>query len=532
LAAAEVYLADPRVRLNHATIESGDQGVVIRALDDALLTVNGVATAVSSLQPGDKVGLGPYELVVEPPGDGTDVGVTVELVHPLAGDESLVLTRRQTDVGTFLPGKRRLSWALFVAIVILFLAVPIAATLAPSLLQASKRIGYSPLAVWNSGPISNVHRMIADDCGTCHSKPFVMVENDRCIACHAGIQQHADRESFPFADLNNTRCEGCHKEHNGPVQITRTDESFCVACHGGLRAVAAKTELLDAGSFGTSHPEFRPTVVVDAREPTFERRALNAAPPPQERSNLNFPHDKHLKAEGLRTAHGMVQLTCTSCHKPDPARMTLLPVTMELHCAGCHQLKFERSYPDWEVPHAKPEGVKQAILGLYSAVALTEKRDVGAATPTDRLRPGHPSRAERIYSEEGLIWARERAAEAMATTFGSSVCGACHGVDRPTGDDPFDWRIRPVHVAERFMPKARFDHGKHETVACTHCHDAMQASSSAAVMLPKIEICRDCHGGEKPAPERVASSCTACHGFHLHPSPVKTGSARVQMTRP
>ncbi|MBM3549011.1 MAG: hypothetical protein FJX54_18880 [Alphaproteobacteria bacterium] len=510
---AELHLADPRVRLDHAVIEGGDGRYEIRAFGDAIILVDGQPNSVGVLRPGTRVSIGPYELRIGEPPEGFDLMISVELVQPFDAETAAELTDEMREISRHLPGRRLVAWALSAVILAMFLALPVIAALSPGVREATK--AFRPLAVWNSGPIANVHRPIADNCAACHAKAFVQVENTQCLACHAATRQHADPR---IVDLSGLRCESCHKEHNGQKLATRTDDGFCAGCHANIAGVAPKTTLAAVGAFATGHPEFRPTVVTDAAGPAFARVSLDAKP--AESSNLRFPHDKHLKREGLRTATGVVTLTCANCHTPDPSGMTMLPVRMEAQCGTCHTLGFERRFPDWTVPHGEPDRVRRTIAGLYSQIALAERREIDRAQPM-RQRPGDVTPEERIQREGDRAWVEARTEEAMATTFGAGGCGFCHVTEKT----PEGWTVKPVHVARLFMEKARFNHARHTTTGCGECHAAQTSSSSADVMLPGIATCRGCHGGDKPEVGKVASTCLSCHAFHTHA--VHIGSAEM-----
>ena len=58
-----------------------------------------------------------------------------------------------------------------------------------------------------------------------------------------------------------------------------------------------------------------------------------------------------------------------------------------------------------------------------------------------------------------------------------------------------------------------FNHGKHKDVSCAECHAADTSMKSSDVLLPKIEGCQTCHGGEQ-ATDKIPSTCISCHGFH------------------
>jgi predicted CXXCH cytochrome family protein len=87
------------------------------------------------------------------------------------------------------------------------------------------------------------------------------------------------------------------------------------------------------------------------------------------------------------------------------------------------------------------------------------------------------------------------------------VCKTCHEVGR-------DWSVAEVHVTNRWMPQARFDHRAHAQTKCAACHDVANSKKASDVAMPAIGKCRECHGGSKPVEERVTSNCLLCHDFH------------------
>ena len=510
--ASEIHLADSRVRLDHAVIEGSDGSFEIRAVGDAIVLVDGQPTAIAVLAPGAKIAVGPYELRAGEPPLGLDLAISVELVQPFDAESAATLTSGMREIALHLPGRRLVSWALSVAILTLFLVLPTIAALSPAARDATKSL--RPLIAWNTGLISNVHRPIAENCSACHAKPFVQVENAQCLACHVSTRQHADPQ---MVDLGGLRCESCHKEHNGVRLATRADDGFCTGCHSAIAGVASKTALTNVGSFA-GHPEFRPGLVADPAGPDIRRVSLSSRP--IENSNLRFPHDKHLRREGLRTAGGIVTLACASCHVPEPGGGQMRPVRMEAQCSGCHTLGFERRFPDWTVPHGEPDKVRRTIAGLYSQLALAERRDVDRARP-DRQRPGESTPEERALREADRAWVEARTEEAMATTLGAGGCGLCHATERK----PDGWVVKPVRVSQEYMPKARFNHARHSTVGCGECHAALTSSSSEDVLMPGIQTCRGCHDGPAPEANKVASTCLSCHAFHIHSVTITSAGA-------
>lgn len=88
----------------------------------------------------------------------------------------------------------------------------------------------------------------------------------------------------------------------------------------------------------------------------------------------------------------------------------------------------------------------------------------------------------------------------MATDlFERRACVDCHEVRREgTAAEPL-WKVTPVKLPDIWMPQARFDHAEHGTslTPCSTCHTAETSKTASDVLMPRIETCRDCHGGER-----------------------------------
>lgn len=534
-----VYLPDPRVPLLHSQIDFRADAPYIAAASFSFdLRVNGVVTPSARLQPGDEINVGPYDIVVVENPTGKDLALTVELIRPL-GDEFAELTARsRTDLTTVGLGKRGWSWLLFVMTFILTLALPLfAAMIKPPDSREARPPGVSDKALpdmaekmrravseinwlstadslWISGNISGPHRHFAEDCGSCHQKPFVQVRDAACLGCHAGIEHHADPQAFKTATFEEVKCARCHKEHNGIEPIVLTDQAFCVSCHGALDQREPKTTLHNATNFGTDHPEFRPSVVVDAASATLSRITIGSNPRPTENSNLKFPHSKHLDKKGTKHPRkGTVNLTCADCHKPEPGGVGMLPIRMEEHCHDCHELKFEPTAKDRQLPHGQPREAVEQMREFYAKMALHGGLEDPRAPDSVRRRRRPGTGLSRDESAASLDWALTKAAEVATETIGKRACGTCHFVTPPSVDGDGIWDIAPVFLADRWMPKGKFDHAKHKQMACVDCHVAPRSETAHDVLLPGIKTCQGCHGGEEAA-DRVPSTCIACHEFH------------------
>ncbi|MEE8107535.1 MAG: cytochrome c3 family protein, partial [Gammaproteobacteria bacterium] len=81
------------------------------------------------------------------------------------------------------------------------------------------------------------------------------------------------------------------------------------------------------------------------------------------------------------------------------------------------------------------------------------------------------------------------------------------------------WRVEAVKLTQEFYPRAVFSHQAHdiETSDCGQCHAAVESQSSADVLMPGIDTCRECHGsavGRRNHGGQIASTCIMCHRFH------------------
>jgi predicted CXXCH cytochrome family protein len=66
----------------------------------------------------------------------------------------------------------------------------------------------------------------------------------------------------------------------------------------------------------------------------------------------------------------------------------------------------------------------------------------------------------------------------------------------------------------RYMTKGWFSHETHKTESCSSCHAAAKSMNADELLLPDIDSCRSCHGGEA-SNAKVPSSCALCHSYHF-----------------
>lgn len=532
----EIHLTDLAVEPDHARIEQiGDRRILVRSVGTLGFAVDGrtVQRIEIDAAAGAELAFGGHRITV-----GRDDGaitLTVRREAPLSDaaeekDEAAVFSLREK-----LPGKRAMAWALSIAILVLFLAVPII-SFATRPAQDDRRIDQvMGDKAWSPGALSDAHHGLESNCEACHVKAFVSVRDESCKACHADAHDHApptriaDARASPgvggrflnavattFGKAGPGACVDCHGEHQGAGRLPPTPQAFCADCHGSLKERLTDTALGDASDFGTAHPEFRALVAVQPgtpyARPQFAR--LSLASRPRDNTGLKFPHDLHLSrtngvarmARTMRAEHGFGDaLACKDCHKPTADGVRFLPVDMERNCQMCHSLAFDRIGGTVRtLRHGKPDEVVAELRALYRFSAPGAAAGVGGL---DRRRPG-------FYAPGQGVARPARADQAIAQVFsGQGICGECHTVVPPGASGSGGWRVMPVHQTARFFQNGWFSHAAHSTETCESCHGASRSNKASDLLLPDLKSCRTCHGGEGSG-AKVATGCALCHNYH------------------
>ena len=531
----EIFLSDFRVPLHLAELHEGADGLFIEANGTNDLRLNGSIIRKAHVNAGDVIGIGPYELIVTEPEDGVNIAVTIELVHPIGDDVESLLSRSTLTTNNIGLTKRASSWILASLTLILFLALPLFMADTPltkyfgdpvSDKTANSMTNQNDVdfdVSWVSGEVMNSHKFFANDCAACHTKAFVMVEDAACTACHTKQHGHIDKVKFPAEELTSTRCATCHTDHQGPHPIRAAKQELCSDCHNDLDKKVEGMHLANVSDFETNHPQFKPTIWQNPSKGIQKRISLDDNP--VEVSNLKFPHKTHMNVNRMRnpTTGKNTQLECASCHVPEISGAYIEPVKMEEHCGDCHLLTFDSIAPKRMVSHGKPEEIYQELTEFYSSLALKGGASDKTAPKVVRRRPGTPFVNEE-EKKEALQWADLKTKKAARYLFSASQCGSCHEVIKDQ-KNASGYSVEPVKVTQIWQPKSVFDHGKHKDVACAECHAADTSMKSSDVLLPKIEGCQTCHGGEQ-ATDKIPSTCISCHGFHRDDVAIMSNSTR------
>ena len=531
-----IQVQDRRVPLAHSTLILSENKLELKAEKGQSFTLNNQSSRQKELVSGDLVDILGHELRVLPSKGGLDFLIEIEIkvsdVEPLRNRFTTRLKQLSFPV-------RALSWGMFWVILSVGVLIP-----SVGFFVGMDVLRDSPLPddrQWLTGELHASHALVSNECDACHVMPFEPVRDQECLACHENVTQHFDAGLLGFQDNAhaNGECRDCHRDHNGPGGIVRYDQKLCADCHSELAEIGLESsELGNATDFLENHPSFKVSVLEMSPDQTWDVSRLDLSSPNlTESSNLKFPHDVHVSEEGIESFDSVVVLTCDNCHVAEKGGLRMTPVTMEKHCADCHQLTFDPEAPGRVVPHGSPSDLLQQLEGYY-AYEFFQGNDQNLATTskanaynTERLseqrevrRPGRrrdrqvinapmfaqtASNAMTLQAKESID---QRVNEAAENLFERQTCTICHEISSQEGDVP--WRVLPVKLTDDWMPMAEFSHDSHLSMDCVGCHEAKTSADATDVLMPDIENCQGCHGGEH-SEDLLQSTCISCHKFHL-----------------
>uniref|UniRef100_UPI0013DB835B cytochrome c3 family protein n=1 Tax=Sandarakinorhabdus rubra TaxID=2672568 RepID=UPI0013DB835B len=422
----DLQLADLSVMLRHARLViTGPGRVSVEAVGGVPVEVGSrfVTRADLDLAEAPAIDIGPFRLSLSAGEDGA-VAITAErVVPPIEAADAAAEVEIFSLSGAMLP-KRRLAWIGALLVLVGLLLLPLAhflsedrARLPEAMLAEAKRPqtpgqafgdgrlqlpqarpaaagGFAADEVWSSGPLSNAHAGLANNCGACHRQAFVSVTDSACQACHVpdALPDHAmparlaqgrptpsgmTAAAHTAFNLPEGRCTSCHKEHEGAATVLTVAGSFCTDCHAGLATRLPDTSVANVPDWAR-HPDFRATLVAapSPTRPLFTRAVLKGA---RERSGLLYPHALHQSATNAVANMALKQglptgvdgaLPCRYCHVPDAAQLRFQPITMEKNCGACHDLAFARDGGTLRtLPHGKPEQVAGIIRDFWASRA-------------------------------------------------------------------------------------------------------------------------------------------------------------------
>ncbi len=534
----DLSLSGLTISLHHATVRMSEGRAYIEAAPGQEVNVNGLVTNGDRIQPGDRIRIGPWELrVIEPVTAGgttvpVDLALEYEEIDRAESERSALDTRTRLGLERGLLAQRPLSWAAIGVVIAGFLVLPL-------LWQPAQ-------TPWNTGDVSRGHAYIEDDCRQCHAGFFEPVRNEDCMTCHHDIGRHSPPD-FVMPALDDADCATCHLEHRGrDVDLADLGSGFCSDCHVDLAAQVFSTSLRNASDFGEDHPPFKLALVTD---PESEPTSVDWSEGLTEASGLAFSHLRHVGKAVSGRGDRKQFLRCGACHEVDAGGRYMKPIAFEEHCQDCHRLDFDASAPPDFVPHGDPAVIRARVRGFYANRVLEgDVKDPAAPRRLRLRRPGavfSPDDAElsRQWVETKLAAVERRFYERPGT------CATCHALAPGAASDG-GVGVAPVRIQTRWVPGSVFSHDSHTPFACVKCHPAAAvfdpdpdstlerpewsredsipyalvsrvpatpvSETSADVLIPRIDVCRECHAGaEARGGDQVPSPCSMCHDFHV-----------------
>ncbi|MCF6317786.1 MAG: cytochrome c3 family protein [Proteobacteria bacterium] len=478
--------------------------------------------------------LGVYDLEVINPPDGFDFAINI-----LRSKRKSVREQKQYSIETKkrIFSIRHLSYAAFIAIILLFLVVPYLAFQNQSFKEKISDLPVPSDKLWSSGPLAMAHRIpeIGDNCNVCHVKPFEKVPDKQCLSCHQTLGDHVANNHPAVEEMSQFLCENCHKEHNEPMQLTRTDDTLCIDCHKDIAAFNSKDsnednkksqQVSDVKGFNSeNHPPFRLSLLnplfKDGQYEWLKQRVkFDPNNPVQEQSNLKFSHSVHLDVEKVQNESSGDPLECNSCHQLQSDNEHFKPITMDKDCRSCHKLTFDVFNPDLELQH----GDLRTATVMLQAHYIREFTDPDLREKRSRKKirriPGKHSNSQNCVGT-GLECGRAEALKEAMFQFTKSGCITCHEVTENNTDDLLSkWFVKPIRLNLDWYTKARFDHvshlsvkNKNEQQICLTCHQVEKSDDSSDIAMPQRNKCLECH--QQDEHNSVELSCIRCHEFHF-----------------
>jgi predicted CXXCH cytochrome family protein len=520
-----IQLLGTDIQARHAVLSKSGSGMRIKTTGSHTVEVNGERTKSATLKVGDTLKVGGHTLVLSEPPSGFDAAL--ELTPDSEVDAASFEHAFQTSLTDTWLSKRIPAWGISLVVLLFGMLIPVVllfdgndATPDPESLVFTD-------AFWSSGPLHPAHNQaIGDECSACHSVPFQRVQDEACTACHSETEDHIPTGHFVTQNMPTERCAVCHVEHNEPSFLIVRADGLCVDCHadptqlsdgpGHMRAVS--------GFDMNSHPTFEVAML----KPEIKKAGTGLAfswsmyetllEGAQETSNLKYPHDLHLDPDAVQTVNDGRGMQCADCHTLSADNEHFEPISMEAHCQSCHELTFDDSAPQRQLPHGEPIEVVQMMEGHFARTFADPAKK--ASQQSRRRRPDRSSSSSQCTA--GIFeCAMQRTRTEVTNQFSVSGCITCHEVDDTGSDDLYTrYQVYPVRLSHDFMPTAKFDHRSHFTQkdaqgddACLNCHEAKTSSVSNDLLIPGLRNCNQCHSDSNTS-DTVPLECISCHQFH------------------
>lgn len=351
--------------------------------------------------------------------------------------------------------------------------------------------------------------------------------DQQCEVCHTGFTFHEPNV------VEDHSCSACHQEHKGSGLLKPPADVNCVACHGSeqiMQASADKGAKLPAEVFNfhptngrqifqAKRPDRGYTKIIHTfatDHPEFQVLAEKLPDP----DTLRFNHQLHLTSPTVKPLSG--KLECEYCHKLDAAGLYRQKISFEQNCRECHRMQFDARNPDLQLPHGNPEFVRAFLRSLpaqYGEYA-TKKGITGRSEQEQFVREQMARLKKEFFNGESLEH-RVFYGDSSQGRAQFPACTYCHEVRARADAAPVI--TKPV-IMDRWLSRGSFNHGKHLTIACAQCHDALHSSQTSDVLLPSKASCAECHSPKGG----VAHACSTCHSYHtpVNASPLKVAQEK------
>lgn len=502
----QIRLKGHTVSLKHARFFYTDSAFVVEDMASGSgVRVNGRRVSRHPLRNGDEISIGDVTLKVAVQGDTLTVTQIIDESKAVSRDDIVKAKIKGLSLTSYLPSMAVLSLWAFV-VVLLVALVPL----------LSGRSWW----VWNSGPISNPHKMAAGNCASCHQKPFEQVQDNSCTQCHnmTSHTKEMGKISAQHPDLD-FRCAQCHMEHNGTPGIVTADSKLCIQCHSSIQSVVTTAKAENVPSLA-NHPEFRVKIRTEAG--TVVKVPVSDKSKAVDPTKIKLNHAKHLEP-GLNGKDGPVTLQCASCHEVAGDFKNIKPISFDRHCRDCHSLGFDERLPKVQAPHGDDEAVYPTLFTEYTKLILLSSPSNAGKTIEEpaRVRPGEtpPQNIPAMkYPAFEPATVAQTARDAERQLFTKTACFLCHDSsmkpkELQTETNSHYTVVKP-HVPSRWYAASTFSHGSHEEISCASCHaSATKSTKTTDVLLPGIKDCQACHI-HSPKDGFVPSECILCHSFH------------------
>jgi predicted CXXCH cytochrome family protein len=502
-AACQIHLPDHRVSLLHATLQRNDDGTLrIEAAQNELITINGSLERNVVPSDGMRIEIGPFLLTVKPANGIADINLSVELLSPLTGslDVPTVGPVTLAELGI---SKRRFGWGLAILILIGLVVLPLMTRVSPLFEEWQAQFPISLTGWLNPAPLAPGHNVFGMKCSACHQHVFQAVADTACTQCHARMAAHQTANGPHAEKFDAIRCADCHAAHQSKAEVNKNGSATCLACHQGIGTTVAKVT-----DFGVAHPAFHLSIP-DGKQVIRVEQEAPAMPP--EKSGLKFSHQLHLVKQGVKSPTGNTVLSCRDCHALEASGEYFAPMDMQQSCqqSQCHKLRLTEPAKG-VIPHGPERDAMNKLRNFY----LKSLAD----------NPSEHSKQCGVATKEGGIVKRtltcadmlalKHAADTLFKITGKKLdCALCHDIVA-TDDTEAPWKVTPILLRHDWQPNAIFNHKKHATLDCTHCHDKLNSKLSEDISFPRIEMCRECHAGSVASSGKVAENCENCHRFH------------------